>query len=89
MSCNCNNGRNNERNNERFFDDRNNERFFNDRNNERFNDRNNNRNNRRNNEVTFNARITVDQEDFCRAVDRCDDERRDNSGRRSDRWWNF
>ncbi len=84
MGCNCNNGRNNERNNER-FSDRNNERF-----NDRNNDRNNNRNNnRRNNEVTFNARITVDQEDFCRAVDRCDDERRDNSGRRSDRWWNF
>ncbi|MES9684422.1 hypothetical protein CN514_06710 [Bacillus sp. AFS001701] len=79
MSCNCNNGRNNDRNNDR----------FNDRNNDRNDDRNDDRNNRRNREVTFNARITVDQEDFCRAVDRCDDERRDNSGRRSDRWWNF
>ncbi|PGM57034.1 hypothetical protein [Bacillus sp. AFS053548] len=66
---------NNERNNQR--------------NDERNDERNNNRNNRRNNEVTFNAKITVDKEEFCRAVDRCDDERRDNFNRRSDRWWNF
>ncbi|WP_088011723.1 hypothetical protein [Gottfriedia acidiceleris] len=72
MGCNCNNERNNERNN--------NERNNNERNN---NERNNDRN-RRNRDFTFNAKITIDQEEFCRAVNRCDDERR-----RSDRWWNW
>lgn len=53
------------------------------------NERNNDRDIRRNKEITFNAKITVNQEEFCRAVDRCDDERRDNTGHRSDRWWNW
>ncbi|ODG91453.1 hypothetical protein BED47_07290 [Gottfriedia luciferensis] len=79
MSCNCNNERNNERNND----------WHNNRNNDWNNNRNNNRNNRRDREITFNAKVTVNQEEFCRAVDRCDNERRDNNGRRSDRWWNF
>ncbi|WP_088068802.1 hypothetical protein [Gottfriedia luciferensis] len=61
----------------------------NERNNERFNERNNDRNRRRNRDFTFNAKITIDKEEFCRAVDRCDDDRRDNFGGRCDRWWNF
>lgn len=59
------------------------------RNNERNNEWNNNRN-RRNRDITFNAKVTIDKEEFCRAVDRCDDDRRDIFGRRiCDRgsWW--
>ncbi|WP_142289551.1 hypothetical protein [Gottfriedia luciferensis] len=62
----------------------------NERNNERNNEWNNNRNRRRDRDITFNAKVTIDKEDFCRAVDRCDDDRRDIFGRRiCDRgsWW--
>lgn len=61
-------------------------------NNERNNERNNDRNRRRDRDFTFNAKITINKDDFCRAVDRCEDDRRDIFGRRiSDRssWWNW
>ncbi|WP_179865509.1 hypothetical protein [Bacillus sp. AFS017336] len=46
---------------------------------------NNERNKSNERDFTFNAKITVDKEEFCRAVDRCDDDRRDNFHGRSDR----
>ncbi|MFF3021226.1 hypothetical protein ACFVRR_00995 [Gottfriedia sp. NPDC057948] len=60
-------------------------------NNERNNERNNDRNRRRDRDFTFNAKITIDKDEFCRAVNRCNDDRdqNDDRSRKNSGWDNW